>query len=105
MFELNPFLTPDPEPGKGGTNFIEQPDAVRNIVFQTRGQDLSAYEAGLAGALMRAFEAGCTELEQLVAALDAGGSKDESGAAWTVDSLAGQLARSARLFAVGGTQA
>lgn len=101
MFELNPFLTPDPEPGKGGTNYIEQPDALQNIVFQTRGQTLSAFEAGLADALMRAFEQGCTELDQLVTALDADKCVDGNGAPWSAETLAGQLARSAQLFSVG----
>jgi len=78
---------------KGGGRFIEEPDQVDNFVFQTRGGPLDPFEEALAQALTAAFDAGAFEFTELVAALNAGGSRDANGAEWTESALDAELDR------------
>lgn len=99
MALLNPFLSLTDSSGKGGGLFIEDPAAVENIVFQTRGAPLSPFEETLATALMKAYGDGAETLDQLVSALDAQGCTDRAGRPWTAITLTAELAASAALFA------
>ncbi|GLK46005.1 MULTISPECIES: recombinase-like helix-turn-helix domain-containing protein [Novosphingobium] len=78
---------------KGGGRFIEEPDQVDNFVFQTRGGPLDPFEQALSQALTAAFDAGAFEFPELVAALNAGGSRAPDGAAWTEPTLDAELDR------------
>ena len=100
--KLNPFLVRSVvSDNKGGGLFIEDPAEVQNVVFQTRGVELSSFEEGLAASLMQAFAAGHVDLPALVAALNASGSTDRDGGSWTPQALEAQLALSAaQLFVV-----
>ncbi len=100
--QYNPFLGKGRAVGtKGGPDTIERPGDVDNIVFQTRGAPLDAFEDGLADVLMAVFAAGAEEIDDVVAGLNAAGSVDRAGAAWTARSFTDQMAASAAaLFAV-----
>lgn len=78
---------------KGGGRYIEEPAQVENIVFQTRAGPLDAFEDALALAMTAAFDAGAFEFSELVSGLNAGGSRDRDGAAWTEPSLDAELDR------------
>lgn len=78
---------------KGGGRFIEEPDQVENFVFQTRGGPLDSFEEALSQALTAAFDAGAFELPELVAALNASGSRAPDGAEWTESTLDAELDR------------
>lgn len=78
---------------KGGGRFIEEPDQVENFVFQTRGGALDPFEEAMAQALTAAFDRGAFEFAELVATLNAGGSVDRTGAAWTEATLDAELDR------------
>lgn len=97
MLELNPYLVA-PSGSRGGGRFIEDPAAVENIVFQTRGEALTGFEEQLADALMAAYAAGATELDEVVRALAGQGCVDRAGAAWTEAALRAELAVLASLF-------
>jgi|GEM_PF-2848007 len=79
----------------GGGGYIENPAAVENIVFQTRGAALGTFEARLADDLMQVFGAGAENLDDVVQGLNAAGSRDVHGAAWTDASFTAQMAVSA----------
>lgn len=92
----NPYLTPwrRPEPGSAaGKGAVERPEAVQNIVWQTRSAPPSAYEEALADDLIACFAAGVEELGALVAALNARGSRSPSGAEWTEASFTAEMQR------------
>lgn len=98
MRAYNVFLSAPPS-RKGGGLFLEDPAMVENIALQTAAREPDALEVRLAEEMVRAFEEGASELEQLVEALNARGSRDARGHAWTATSLREQLALSAsRLF-------
>lgn len=78
---------------KGGGRFIEEPDSVPNFVFQTRGGALEPYEEALAQALTSAFDAGAFEFRELVAALNANGSRTADGSEWAEPTLDAELDR------------
>jgi hypothetical protein len=102
MSDNNFFLAPGGPPAVkgGGGGFSENPAAVENIVFQTRGAPLDAFEAKLAEDLMQVFGTGAEELEDVVRGLNATGSIDAQGAAWTDESFVAQMSVSAAaLFA------
>ncbi len=99
MAQLNPFLSPGDSSGKGGGRFIEDPAAVENIVFQTRGEPLTPFEDALADGLMAAYGGGAETLDQLVSALNAQGCTDRAGRMWTAATLTADLAAAATLFA------
>ena len=92
MLQHNPFLATDRHrESKGDNRTIELPGKVENIVFQTRGGTLSAFEDGLADALMAVFNDGAEELSAVVAGLNALPCPDPSGRPWTDASLAACL--------------
>lgn len=64
-----------------------------NVVWQTRGRPLSDFERTLADALERAFREGLTDLDSLVARLNADGVRDEGHRLWTAESFRGLMAR------------
>jgi len=85
---------------KGDTRTIEDPRSVENIVFQTRGGALDAFEDKLADDLMAVFGAGAEEVGDVVQGLNAAGSRDRTGAPWTEQTFREQMAASAAaLFA------
>ena len=75
---------------------MEQEQRVRepkNIVWQTRTHEESAFERRLADAMERAFIGGVTELEALVDFINAAGVRDEENRVWTVESFRAVMAR------------
>lgn len=102
MPQFNPFLRAEVcSPSKGGPRMVEDPRAVENFVFQTRSGALDAFEDRLADTLMDVFGAGAEELDDVIAGLNAAGSRDRAGAVWTEQSFQDQMAgSSAGLFAV-----
>lgn len=94
--DFNPQLRPwqRPEPGSAaGKGALERPEKVANIVWQTRAAPPTDYENALADSLIACFEAGAEQLPDLVAALNARGSRSPSGAPWTEDSFTTEMAR------------
>lgn len=89
--ELNPYLTSEASGTKGGGLFTENPAAVDNIIFQTRGETLTPFENRFADQLMAAFSSGAAELAEVVAALNADGGVDSLGRPWTADVLSAVL--------------
>lgn len=86
--QTNPFLAADRWQGnKGDTRTVEAPASVRNIVLQTRGGELTAFEDRLADGLMQVFGQGAEELGAVVAGLNALPCRDPDGKDWTGESL------------------
>lgn len=75
-----------------GSAQIERPGQFQNIVWQTRARLPSEYELALASALEAAFANGATELEAIVEQLNAGGTLDQRGQAWTAESFRLEMA-------------
>jgi hypothetical protein len=108
MRDINFFLAPGGAAtiSGGGGGHIEDPAQVENIVFQTRAVPLDAFETRLSGDLMQVFGAGAEELGDVVRALNAAGSRDVDGVAWTDESFVAQMAASAAAtFAPAATRA
>lgn len=101
MAQFNPFLRAEYRTdSKGGVRTIEHPHNVENIVFQTRGEPLDAFEDDLADQLMTVFGGGAQELSDVVQGLNTAGSRARDGAEWTERSFQDQMAESAAaLFA------
>ena len=75
---------------------MEQENRIRepaNRVWQTRQHEQTAFEGRLADAMERAFIDGVTELEEIVARLNAESVRDEENRAWSVDSFRAAMAR------------
>ena len=75
---------------------MEQETRVRepeNRVWQTRTHPQTDFERRLADALEAAFIDGVTELDDLVARLNAEGVRDEDNRPWTADSYRAAMAR------------
>ena len=89
---LKPWLQPRPSEA-GGKGWIERPEAVANIEWQTRPAPPSDYENQIGDALVACFGAGITELDALVARLNEMGVRDAAGAAWTAESFEREMAR------------
>lgn len=98
----NPYLGADLRSDtKGSEATVEDLCTVQNIRTQTAGGPLDPFEDRLADELMTVFGAGAEEIDDVVAALNAAGSRDQSGAAWNEASFRAQMAASsAALFAV-----
>ena len=96
MMDHNPHLTPwrRPRPDESaGKGRIEDPAAIENLVWQTRPAPPSDYETALADALITCFEAGVTELPDLVDRLNAEGVLGPDGTAWTPERFEREVAR------------
>lgn len=89
---LKPWIRPKPE-DSAGKGSIERPDAVVNLVWQTRPAPPSEYEIRLGDALVECFGAGIEDLDALVARLNAMGVQAPDGAKWTAASFEREMAR------------
>ena len=72
---------------KGGGVFIEDPANVELIIWQTRPAPISDYEAALAQTLMDVYATGVTELDDVVAGLNAKGSLTPDGKSWNAENF------------------
>jgi hypothetical protein len=72
---------------------IEQTGPGANLPWQTRLRPPTSYENALGGALEHVFEGGATNLEEVVAALNASSVKTPEGAKWTAHSYEATMAR------------
>ena len=68
---------------------IQEP---KNIVWQTRTHEQTAFERKLSLAMENAFADGVDELDALVARLNQDGVRDEQNKEWTVDSFRAVMA-------------
>jgi len=68
---------------------IQEP---KNIVWQTRTHEQTAFERRLSMAMETAFHDGVTEIDALVERLNKDGVRDERNKAWTVDSFRAVMA-------------
>ena len=68
---------------------IQEP---KNIVWQTRTHEQTAFERRLSMAMEKAFADGITELDALVDRLNKDGVRDEQNKAWTIDSFRAVMA-------------
>jgi hypothetical protein len=96
MTEYNPKLATwfRNEPNtEAGINNIQVPGKTENIIWQTRHREPSRYEEALVTHLEAAFATGVAELDDLVAALNARGSRTEAAALWNADSFQAEMAR------------
>ncbi len=90
--QLKPWIRPKPDDA-AGKGAIERPDAVENIVWQTRAAPPSEYENRLADALVECFGAGIEEIAVLVTRLNAMGVQAPDGTPWTAASFEREMAR------------
>lgn len=74
-----------------GAGQIERPGHFDNIVWQSRARLPNDYELALAAALEAVFATGATELEQIVAELNAAGMLDQRGQPWTAASFRSEM--------------
>ncbi len=72
---------------------IEQAGHGANLPWQTRMRPPTSYENVLGDALEHVFEGGATNLEEVVAALNASSLKTPEGASWTAQNYETTLAR------------
>ena len=89
---LKPWIRPRPDDA-AGKGAIERPDAVVNIVWQTRAAPPSEYENRLGDALVECFAAGIEEMGALVARLNELGVQAPDGTPWTAASFEREMAR------------
>ena len=89
---LKPWIRPRPDDA-AGKGAIERPDAVVNIVWQTRAAPPSEYENRLGDALVECFAAGVEDLSALVARLNELGVQAPDGTPWTAASFEREMAR------------
>ena len=68
---------------------IQEP---KNIVWQTRTHEQTAFERRLSTAMEKAFADGITELDDLVERLNQDGVRDEQNRSWTTDSFRAVMA-------------
>ena len=74
---------------------MEQEDRIqepKNIVWQTRTHEQTAFERRLSTAMEKAFADGITELDDLVEYLNQDGIRDEQNRSWTTDSFRAVMA-------------
>lgn len=76
-----------------GTGRIEHPGQGANLVWQTRSSPPTAHENALGDALEQAFAGGAQTLTELVTGLNAHGSRDAQGQAWSEASFEAEMAR------------
>ena len=87
---LKPWLAPQPN-NVAGKGVIEQPGHSENLVWQTRKAEPTQYENDFGDALERVFEAGATELNEVVTGLNGIGFRTPDGAQWTDERLVAEL--------------
>lgn len=90
--QFKPWQKPSPN-NVAGKGTIEAPGQARNIVWQNRPAAPSDYENALGDALERAYDAGATSAEEVVAALNAAAFRMPDGQAWSVERFEAELAR------------
>lgn len=91
---FNPFLKPwlAPQPNNvAGKGVIEKPGETDNMIWQTRKAEPTQYENDFGDALEQVFEAGATELHEVVAGLNRVGFRTPEGAQWSEERLAAEL--------------
>jgi len=92
----NPYLKPwhRPEPNQvAGKGYIEKPEEVENIVWQTRAAPPTNYENDLGDALVRAFESGAETLQEVIAKLNEQGVFSPDGSPWTEENFEREMKR------------
>jgi len=93
---FNPYLaglkTNTTEPNKGGSSNIEHPQAVENIVWQTRPAELTPFENELADALQAIFRDGVEALPDIVSRLNRSPVRHPDGN-WTEQNYQSLMAR------------
>lgn len=87
---LKPWLAPQPN-NVAGKGVIEQPGQTENLVWQTRKAEPTQYENDFGDALEHVFEAGATELDEVVAGLNRIGFRTPEGTAWNAERLAAEF--------------
>lgn len=83
------LITPSSKPGKGD---IECAGGFDNRVWQNRQRSPEAFELALVAALEEVFEAGATELNEVISGLNARDSQDRQGQPWTVEQFLQEMA-------------
>lgn len=78
---------------KGDESSLERVDEVQNVRWQTRPAPLSDYENALADALQAIFGQEIYDLPGIVRRLNEQGPKPPTGAAWTEELFAAEMAR------------
>jgi hypothetical protein len=96
MAEVNPWLAQPDTGTKGGEATVEAPDGARNVVWQTRAAEPTAYEHRLADALQAIFADEVYDRPGIVARLNRAGLTTEAGALWTEAGFAAEMARLGR---------
>ena len=76
-----------------GKGLIEEPGLAANIVWQQRGAEPSDFENALGDALEVVFASGATDIDDVVAGLNAQGLRNDDGQAWTASSFAATMQR------------
>jgi hypothetical protein len=87
---LKPWLAPQPN-NVAGKGVIEQPGHIENFIWQTRKAEPTQYENDFGDALEQVFEAGASELDDVVAGLNRIGFRSPEGAPWTAERLAAEF--------------
>ena len=90
--KLATWLKPNPEP-KAGINNIQIPGEVEHVIWQTRDHEPTQYELDLVDVLIKGFDSGITELEEIVAFINDAGVYDAEGNLWTTESFEREMAR------------
>ena len=94
--DFNPHLKAwvRPHPSQSAVRgSIDTPGAIANIVWQTRSHVPTEYENRLGDALEAIFEAGATELDDVVRQLNDRGLLTVDGIPWTTQSFADEMHR------------
>lgn len=90
----NPYLASNNQRAEGpAKGSIDAPGQLPNIIWQTRPAPPTPFENALGDALEQVFEAGATELPDVVAGLNANGCMDPDGKPWTPTRLTEVLAK------------
>jgi hypothetical protein len=87
---LKPWVAPQPN-NVAGKGVIEQPGQSENMIWQNRKAEPTQYENDFGDALEQVFEAGATELDDVVAGLNRIGLRTPEGAAWSAERLAAEF--------------
>jgi hypothetical protein len=89
--DFNPHL--DATAPSSNRGQVEPAQGSGNLVWQTRMRPPTSYENSLGDALEHVFEGGATNLEEVVAALNASGVKTPAGQHWSAQNYEAELAR------------